>query len=182
LLPLTILLTVSAAGNALGQEPAPSAPISLPAGVRARVWVENFPVIRGTLLQSDAKTLHIIPGAVGTVQTVPLASVRRLDLALDRKGNALKGALIGALVVGAAGLGFTVDPDTCKDASSTTFCSRGEAIAGGVLGGGGIGALVGLLIKSDRYTSIDLAPFRRPPTAATRENRRPMSVAFTFRF
>jgi hypothetical protein len=68
---------------------------------------------------------------------------------------------IGALGGVAAGFAFPVDPLDCGP-SSTSFCSRGEAIFSGSAIFGGAGAGVGAFLKRDRWVTI---PGSLTPTA-----------------
>jgi hypothetical protein len=91
----------------------------------------------------------------------------------------MKGAVIGALVLGATGLAFSVDHNTCNAPGSLAFCSRGEAVLGGAGAGALAGAFAGFNVKTDRFAPIDLNMLRPPPTAAARASRTPFSLGLT---
>lgn len=82
---------------------------------------------------------------------IPTASVTRLDVQRGRKSRTLTGLGIG--LIGGALLGGLIDGS-----------SVGGAVAGGVVLGG-LGAGVGALIKTDRWTEVPMDEFR---TSATR--------------
>ena len=106
----------------------------------------------------------------------------RLDLALEQKRNTLKGTLIGAVIGFAAGFAWKVDPDTCHDPGTTDFCSRGEAVGGGALGLGAVGALNGFLVKTDRFTTMDLQALKQPLPVPARQGQARLGFAVRLRF
>lgn len=178
-LTLTTVLLLSSTATLFAQEPT-EPPLSLPMGVRVRAISSTLGVTRGILLQNDGTSLQIASER-GGIQKVPVASLMRFDLVVDQRRNKLKGALIGALAFGAMSFAWPVDPDFCGE-NTTNFCSRGEAVAGGVLVGAGIGALIGHFIKTDRFTPIDLNAIRPPPKQQAHMGRKALSFGVTFRF
>jgi hypothetical protein len=118
----------------------------------------------------------------GGQHIVPVTSLTRLEVSLSRKRHTLKGAIIGAAIGVGLGFAFKVDPQECNSAGSSTFCSRGEAVAGGTLVGVGIGALVGALVRTDRWTPIDLETLKHASPLAARSSRLVPSAALTIRF
>ena len=177
---LSTFLMLGPVANAFAEDAPQASPLNLPSGVRARV-VSSSGILRGFLVQSDATALRIAPEGGGTLKTVPVDSIARLELAFEEKRNTLKGTVIGALVLGVVmGVGGTVDPHTCNSPSSSTFCSRGEAVAGSVLVGAGLGALVGHFVKTEHFTPIDVNALR--PTPTTRQSRAGLAFGVTFRF
>ena len=76
-------------------------------------------------------------------------------------------------------LAFTddVDPVLCK-VNENVLCSRGEALAIYGLGSAALGAGIGALIKTDRWTPVALDTLGPP----AREARSPLSLKLTFRF
>jgi len=183
MLAVSLVVVLGSTSGLLAEQGAEPPALSLPSGVRARVWSATLPEpIRGILMKSDAKAIYVSPESVGTLKAVPLESITRLDLALGEKRNTLKGVLYGTALGLASGLAWKVDPQTCHDLSSTDFCSRGEAVGGGALAGAGLGALIGFLIKSDRFTTMDLESFRRTPSPAARARRTPLAFGVRIRF
>lgn len=89
--------------------------------------------------------------AVGSLTTDSIAS---LQVRVRRGGNAGRGALIGAVVGLAAGIG-------CANDDSWVSPDPGACIVSGVLGGAGTGALIGLLVRSDVWAPAPIP--RRPP-------------------
>ncbi len=171
---LWLLTFLSLPAAAFAQETSPS-PLVLPLGARVRV-VSSAGAIRGILLQGDGTAFQIAGG--NGVQTVPLAAISRFDLVVERKGNALKGALIGALGYGLLANSFPVDPENCE--GGPNFCSRTQAITLGVVGGAGMGALIGHFIKTDRLAPVDISAFR--PRPARGAPRAPLAFELALRF
>ena len=85
---------------------------------------------------------------------VPLASITALETSMGRRRNTIKGLVIGAGAGLLLGLVMPVDPVTCNDYYSTDFCSREEALFGGTIAFGAIGAGIGALIKTDRWSRV----------------------------
>ncbi len=161
----TVLALLLLAPAGFAQEPAP---VRLPEGVRVRV----LSAVRGegadgVFIRADESRITLAlpagdryswPGEI-TLQVEPTT---RVQLYQGKRRHVLLGTAIGAVALGVLGASFTVDPGTCHDPNSTTFCSRGEAVGGGALVGAGIGAVVGYFLKTDRWS----APVRlaRPPS------------------
>jgi hypothetical protein len=186
---LALVIVVLAAGVpvALAQAPPVPPPLKLPAGVRVRVWTHSLPNhrIEGTLLSADSTAVALVPKSgqplLGGEMRLPAPDVTRLDVALEKKGHWWQGALIGA-AVGAA-LAFTddVDPVLCE-VNENVLCSRGEAVLVYGLTSTAMGAGIGALIKTDRWTPVALDAFGPPSPPLVRESRAPLSVKLTFRF
>ncbi|HSD29163.1 MAG TPA: hypothetical protein VLL75_17815 [Vicinamibacteria bacterium] len=162
--------------------PAPP-PLRLPSGVRVRVWTHSLPGqrIEGTLLRADSGAVTLVPRSdqplVGGELKLPAADVTRLDVTLGKKRHWWQGAVIGAALGLAVALTDDVDPVLCK-VNENVLCSRGEALLVYGLTSTAIGAGVGALIKTDRWTPVALDALGPP----VREARGPLSVKLTFRF
>ncbi len=156
-------------------------PFVLPTDVRARLS-STGPLnrIRGLLLDSDreALTLRLEDGRE---LKVPIASLTRLEVVLEKKRNALKGLLVGAAVGLVLGSLEKTHPESCHS-SSSQFCSRGEAIAYSVGGSALVGAGVGALIKSDRWTPVALEALRAPAASSGLGGRTPLRLSVILRF
>lgn len=175
---LSTVLALGATGDALAQE----APPALPIGMRVRV-VSSSGVIRGILLRHDGSALQIAPERGGMAQTVPLASVASLELATGRKGNAKKGAIIGALFYGAFFAISAGSPESCDPTGNDPYlCDTGRATALGALLGAPVGALIGHFVKTDHYTPIDIGAYRPRPPAAAGPGRAPLGFQVALRF
>jgi hypothetical protein len=186
---LALMAVVLAPGvpAALAQAPPAPPPLKLPSGIKVRVWTYSLPnqKIEGTLLSADSAAVKLVPKCglplLGGEMRLPAADVTRLDVALEKKRHWWQGALIGA-AIGAA-LAFTddVDPVLCE-VNENVLCSRGEAILVYGLTSTAMGAGIGALIKTDRWTPVALDAFGPPSPPILRESRTPLSVKVTFRF
>jgi len=186
-LALTAVVLATAVPAALAQAPPAPPPLKLPSGIRVRVWTYSMggQRIEGTLLSADSNAVALIPKGSQPLMAgemrLPAADVTRLDVALEKKRHWWQGALIGA-AVGAA-LAFTddVDPVLCE-VNENVLCSRGEAILVYGLTSVGLGAGIGALIKTDRWTPVALDAFGPPSPPLLRESRAPFSLGVTLRF
>lgn len=86
---------------------------------------------------------------------IPLASIKRLEVARGQRRAAKEGAFLGGLVgavlggLAVAGLGEAL----CENASNCGASAEGYLVGVGIVGaaGAGVGALTGLAIKTDRW-------------------------------
>ncbi|HSD28855.1 MAG TPA: hypothetical protein VLL75_16255 [Vicinamibacteria bacterium] len=182
---LAVLLAVLGTGAPVAVAQAPPTPPSLrlPAGMRVRVWTYSLPgqKMEGTLLRADSGAVTLVPKSdqplVGGEMRLPAADVTRLDVALGKTRHWWQGAVIGAALGLAMAFTDDVDPVLCE-ANENVLCSRGEALLVYGLTSTAIGAGVGALIKTDRWTPVALDSLGPP----VREARGPLSVKLTFRF
>ncbi len=148
------LLLLAAAATAAAQEPA----AVVPDGARVRVVTTGRDGAEGVLLRADEHQITLaVPGrdrySWPTEVTLQVDPTTRVQLHQGQKRHALLGAVIGSAAFGLLGASFTVDPRTCSDPGSSTFCSRGEAVAASALVGAAIGALVGHGVKTERWSA-----------------------------
>ena len=136
-------------------------PPSLAPGTRIRVTAPGAGANKlvGTFVGARTDTLLVRTRPGWTPQSIPLASVTRLDMSRGRKSLAGAGAGIGG-VIGAVS-GAVVGAASCADAflADPAQC----ALAGGlVVGAGGalLGAVVGALGKTDRWEEVPLDRLR----------------------
>jgi hypothetical protein len=150
-------------------QPAPEPPqLTLPMGAHVRVQTTAAPGswVKGILVSADSATIALVPQnapPLGANQLrLPRASVGRFELQTGSKRHWLVGLAVGVALGVAWGATTDVNPDNCGYASDA-FCSRGEAIAGLGLTLGGIGAGIGALVKTDRWTPVALDALAPPP-------------------
>ena len=194
LVAVTLLAPAAGAG---AQESAPARPpvpppFQIPSGTKVRLSSTALPggVVEGRVGSSTDEALGLVlPGPAdapfGTPVLVPRASVTRLQVSVGYRRYTLHGAALGALAGAAAGAAWEVDPATCDSYSSETFCSRGEAVAIGALSFAAIGALVGHLVKTERWQNVSveaLAPPRSSDTSRPRGRWAAAGLAVTVRF
>jgi hypothetical protein len=114
--------------------------------------------ISGRVLSADGESLQILPRRGGAVR-VPYASLTALDVTFGSRRHVREGLLVGLLLGVLVGATAEVDDDLC-DWDEETYCSRGEALAAGVAGGGLLGAGIGALIKTDRWQAVAIDELR----------------------
>ncbi len=161
-----------------------AATLPLPEGVRVRVAsTARGEGADGVLVRADESRItlalpasdhHSRPGEI----TLQIEPATRVQLYQGKRRHVLLGTAIGAVAFGLLGASFTVDPVTCRDPGSTTFCSHGEAVGGGALVGAGIGALVGYFVRTDRWSEpVRLARPTSLESAAAHQSPQPLPPA-----
>jgi hypothetical protein len=152
---VVISFTVAPIATIASQEPP-----ALNAGARIRATstsVSGGPLL-GTVLAFDADSL-IVQGDTGTWR-LSLASLTHLDKSEGQRSHALKGAGTGLLV--GAGVGALIGSGC--DTVEGPFASKVECIAVGAaaFGAGGalVGAAIGALTRTERWTEVPLDRLR----------------------
>jgi hypothetical protein len=184
LIPFVALLALPAL-PALAQTGEPPA-LQLPAGIRARVATRTMGQrIEGTLVSADSDAIRIMPKGslpiASAAISVPTRDVLKLETAFERKRHVWQGLLIGAGGGALVGLADEVDPVTCKT-SSYIACTRAEAVAVDAVGGAVVGLIIGVLVKSDRWTPVALDALAAPKPSVSTPSRRALGLQVTFRF
>ncbi len=162
---------LAGAASAAGQTPSAAVTLStLAPGSRIRVTSTSVQArVRGLVVAVDDTVLTLAPEG-GMPLKVPFASITDMDVSLGQRRNTLKGLGVGVLTGIAIGYAFPVDPERCYSKDSASFCSRGDAIGGSTLFFGGLGTIIGALIKTDRWAPLGVGL----RSAATSRGRAPM--------
>ena len=148
----TAVLLFALEGLATAQEPAPLASV-VTTGQRVRVRSTTEPRhVVGGVSAIDSEFLSVIPDGLSLVK-LPMRSITTVDASRGHKRNWLKGLGFGAAAGVGLGFAFSVDAANCGP-DTTNFCSRAEALTGGTVLFGGIGAVIGAFIKTERWTSL----------------------------
>lgn len=145
---LLIALVLVSGTSACGEQPEPSGlPLTVGSHVRLRSGAVSES-LRGIVAVMDehALTLATDHGAL----RVPLDAITTAEMRVGRRSHARQGLAIGGALGLLAGTQFPVDPRTCNDRNSNSFCSRGAAVTGGAVSYALLGAGVGAVIKTDR--------------------------------
>jgi hypothetical protein len=145
------------AGPAAAQDPQPIGP-----GVRVRIAASGSKErLKGTVQSLDQSVLAVISDDHQLVR-VPRSTITSLETGWGRKGNAKKGFIIGGAIGVAGGLltcAVSDDDWPFEDDTINSSCEGADwvgipLLAGGVYGG--VGALIGHFIKSDRWVEVPL--------------------------
>jgi len=115
-----------------------------------RSWIE------GRVVAQDAQSLEILLEE-GTM-SVPLEEIEKLEISRGKARNAGTGALVGGIVVGAAGLGLGIamaSDDFFDTSGSDVVAVTFLGIAAGALVGGAIGAA----IKTEKWDEVKKLEF-----------------------
>jgi len=177
---MSLGLAVALAAPCAAQDPSPLGP-----GVRVRLSVAaSRDLLKGTVQALDQRVLSVISDDHQLVQ-VPRASITRIETGWGRKGNARKGLIIGGLIgVGGGLLVCGTDDEHPFDGRGTnldTCDGAGEWITLPLLTGaayGGLGALIGHFIKSDRWVELPLDKVRMSVGPSRRGLGLSLSVSF----
>ena len=158
---LVLVAVVVSPALAFAQATVEPLPLRLPMGSRVRVQT-TAPAgswTKGILTSADSASVSMIPEhspPLGDNQLrLPTASVSRLELVTGTKRHWLVGLAAGTALGLLLGATSEVDPVACEY-DYNYDCSRGEALALYGVALGGIGAGVGALVKTDRWTPVAL--------------------------
>lgn len=125
---------------------------------------------RGRIASLDDRSMSLLVDD-GAVVNIPVPSITSLQLQIGKRRHPLHGFLIGAAVGIVIGATEPVNPNNCNPDYSDSWCSRGEAV--GIIGSlyGGLGALVGWLVATDRWATVSvtrITPEARPAQKGVR--------------
>jgi hypothetical protein len=130
-------------------------PVDVGSRVRVTLAGAESRRVAGTVVHVGNDSLSLVSGRDTTA--VAVRSISRLELSRGRRsfgGGAVLGGAIGA-GLGTAGALAWVASSCFKSATSTGGnCPTGVSAAGIVLGGGAVGALVGVLIRPERWARV----------------------------
>ena len=133
------------------------------AGERVRATIEEQSgKLTGTLEEWGSDTLYVVPdGASQDVRAraISLSTLSRLEISKGLRSNAGKGALIGGgigLLVG-GGMSIIAGSTVDTEVTSTDYLVFTGLVT---LGGAGLGALIGALIKSELWEEYPLDSLR----------------------
>jgi hypothetical protein len=131
-----------------------------PLGARLRVWFrDDIGFAAGVFSGStpDSLTLRSHPPAV--LMRIAWTDVRKVDQFWGIRGNGLEGGILGAVLVGFAGVLKGQDGiGEIKPAQASMMLGVTGAVAGGLIGG-----LVGSLIESEVWRPVPIPHARRLP-------------------
>lgn len=108
----------------------------------------------GSLISMDADSLRFTSTDGNGIVATPIASVTRLERSRGRRSNAGRGALIGGIVGGAAGLILGIA--AADEGGWFPVGPKEIALVTGFMGAtfAGLGALVGAASKSERWEPV----------------------------
>src|SRR5688572_25391774 len=119
---------------------------------------------KGVVVATDAESLTVSLGSGKPPVRFAIASLERLEVARGRRSAAKEGAITGGILGGAFGVfAISVVSAVLCDNASGCDASAGAYLAGtGIFGAGGagLGALVGLAIKKDRWERVPMSRVR----------------------
>ena len=159
---LVVVAIAASPTIAAGQPKAQPEPLRLPVGSRVRLQTATTPGAwtKGVLTSADASSVSLVPEDAPVLGenrlSLPTPSLTRLELRTGSKRHWLHGLLAGAAFGVAIGAVADVDSASCDSDYSTSFCSRGEAIAAAGVTFALIGTGVGALVKTDRWMPVAL--------------------------
>jgi hypothetical protein len=153
---LTALLQVSATQAPLTRQ----ARVDADSGSRVRITVDQPSKHShvGTLVSTDADSLRFTTDTGGLV-AIPTGSVTRFERSRGRHSNAGRGALIGGVSLGAAGLILGVGASAESNSGWGPDIGAEEVVLATLImgaAGTGIGALIGAASKGERWEPLTI--------------------------
>jgi hypothetical protein len=155
---LVVAATLALLGEARSAEQSEAmGPIVVGSKIRFQASTTIQGPVEGTVMEMDHESLLVSTENQRPLR-VPRQAITQLEVSTGRRGHARTGLIIGAAVGAAIGAVLPLDSGctqtqlAAKDSSCVS--SRGALIAYAVVGDAGLGALVGHLIKSDRWSSV----------------------------
>lgn len=120
--------------------------------VRLAISGVDGPRVTGIVSRFGPDSIVLRVSEESAPRVIPRSAVQRLEVSTGRRGHARTGALVG-LALGAATLALCDDSD-----SFYQYCPQGAGeVALWVGASAGWGALIGLLVRSDRWQEIAIA-------------------------
>lgn len=155
------LLMVFGAGEGFAQEREPRS-LELVVGRRVRVRSNEISGSLTGLATSVHENALTLSTENGPPLKLRLDSLTALDTSIGRQSQWRRGFVVGMVSGVAVGVAMPVDPNDCG-VNSPNVCSRGEAMFDGIVAGGVFGAVIGALVKGDRWSpvALTLAPTGR---------------------
>jgi len=134
------------------------------AGEKVRVATTSLGDKTGVVVAADAESVTVSVGAGKAPVRIPLASVKRLEVARGRRTAVKEGAITGGLVGGALGAlaVLYLSHALCEGGSDCNAEVGAYGIGVGIFGAGGagLGALTGLAIKTDKWVRVPVSDLR----------------------
>lgn len=131
-------------------------PLPVTAGERVRVTTESGATHWGRVGAVAPGWLTLQGGENGQDLTVPITSVRKLDVTRGQKSNGGVGLLVGA------GVGVIAATLMCAGRRCNEYDSGPSQTPGAVLvlglGGGLVGGIIGAVIRTDRWEEVPVRP------------------------
>jgi hypothetical protein len=162
LLVVTGLLTLSPAWLAAQTE---VSPVLLDSRVRVTTHSAPGLATAGTLESWDGESFELV-GSGFAPQTIPLSDLAKLEISRGKKGHWLAGTLIGAGLGIGVGLLVAAGDNVDDPASNDPFIGFAHSISEqgmdmsivlvSTLAGAGLGALVGALIKTEKWEEVPI--------------------------
>jgi hypothetical protein len=157
-----LALMLLAAGVNAGEEDRGVYPIVVGTRVRLSAPTTVQGALRGTVIAIDDESLLLDTDDHRPLK-VPRQGITQLELSTGRKGHARTGLIVGAVIGGALGATVPLDAmctQTQIAAGESSCASRGALIATFAVADGAAGALIGHLIKGDRWSAVPQNAFR----------------------
>ena len=160
------MLMLSAAVLAAAAVAVPDAPAfdRVATGEKVRVVSTGLGDHTGVVLGTDAESVTVSVGPGKPPVRIPIASIKRLDVARGRRSAAKEGAITGSLIGGALGIVAVhyLSQALCEGGSDCDASLEGYGIGFGMFaaGGAGLGALTGLAIKTDKWVRVPVSDLR----------------------
>lgn len=140
---------------------------SVVSGSRVRLRVPGEPYwVTGRVVAATPTHVRLLRLS-GDTLNMNWEGIERLQISLERRSHAGRGAALGGIIGGGAGLAFGLSLHK-NGFLSLTDGEVAQVTAIGLAGGAAIGALIGMMARTDRWAEVELAADVRTLVATPR--------------
>ena len=162
------LVLITVASNSAMLAAQRTASLTPGARVRVRFKATTQPIV-GILDTISRDTVRLGPEGEHAASRVAVSTIEGIDVSRGQHSNVGKGAVWGGAIVG--GMGLITGVALASDQGSLVSITGGEAVELTVAStalGAGVGALIGSLVRSEKWEAVPLSTLQVAPVSLNR--------------